>query len=101
MTDPAIRSDIARFARAVDRHCLEVAAPRLADFAGPVRVVWGTADRCFALESAKRLTAAFSDAELIEVPGVSTFVPIDAPEAVADAIVQLVGPISRRAQPSA
>ena len=53
-------------------------------FDGPVRIVWGTADRCFTLKMAKRLTAAFADAALIEVADVSTFVSIDAPKAVAD-----------------
>jgi pimeloyl-ACP methyl ester carboxylesterase len=89
MTDARIRGDIARFARAVDRDSLVKAAPRLRDFRGPVRIVWGTADRCFTLEMAKRLTAAFTDGELIEVADVSTFVSIDAPEAVADAIVSI------------
>ncbi len=89
MTDPAIRSDIARFARGLDRRSLVNAALRLRDFDGPVRIVWGTADRCFSLETAQRLAAAFPDADLIEVAGVSTFVSIDAPEAVANAIVSV------------
>jgi pimeloyl-ACP methyl ester carboxylesterase len=91
LTDRRIRADIARFARNVDRTALVTAAPRLADFPGPVRVVWGTADRCFTLATARRLSAAFSDGQLIEVPGVSTFVSVDAPAAVADAIVGVSG----------
>jgi pimeloyl-ACP methyl ester carboxylesterase len=89
MTDGRIRHDIARFARALDRTALVTAAQRLHDFAGPVRIVWGTKDRAFTLESGRRLAAAFPNAQLIEVPDVSTFVPIDAPEAVADAIAAL------------
>ena len=87
MTDGRIRQDIARFARGLDRDALVAAAPRLGEFEGPVRVVWGTADRCFTVATARRLAAAFRDATLVEVPGVSTFVPIDAPDAVVDAIV--------------
>lgn len=86
MTDARIREDIARFTRGLDRRSLVEAAPRLAEFAGPVRIVWGADDRCFTLASARRLTAAFPDAELITVPGATTFVPIDEPGAVADAI---------------
>ena len=89
MTDPAIRGDIARFARALDRRSLVVAAPRLRDFHGPAHLVWGTADRCFTLKSARQLAAAFDDATLTEVADVSTFVSIDAPEAVANAIVSI------------
>ena len=86
MTDRGIRGDIARFARGVDRKALTAAAPRLGHFDGPVRIVWGTADRCFTLATARRLSAAFPHAELVEVPGVSTFVSVDAPAAVADSI---------------
>jgi pimeloyl-ACP methyl ester carboxylesterase len=88
-TDARIRRDIARFASGVDRRSLVDVAPKLRDFRGPVRIVWGTADRCFTLKSARRLAAAFGDATLTEVADATTFVPIDAPEAVADAIVEV------------
>jgi pimeloyl-ACP methyl ester carboxylesterase len=87
LTDRRIRADIARFARGLDRHALVAAAPRLRDFAGPARLVWGTADRAFTVETGRRLADAFADGQLVEVPDVSTFVPVDAPAAVADAIV--------------
>ena len=86
---PAHPADIARFASNLDRTALVTAAPRLAEFAGPVRIVWGTADRFFTLATARRLAAAFADGQLIEVPDVSTFVAVDAPVAVADAIVDV------------
>jgi pimeloyl-ACP methyl ester carboxylesterase len=87
LTDRRIRADIARFARGLDRRALVAAAPRLRDFAGPARLVWGTADRSFTVETGRRLADAFADGEVIEVPNVSTFVPVDNPDAVADAIV--------------
>jgi pimeloyl-ACP methyl ester carboxylesterase len=87
LTDRRIRADIARFARGLDRHALVAAAPRLRDFSGPARRVWGTADRCFTVETGRRLADTFADGQLIEVPDVSTFVAVDAPEDVADAIV--------------
>jgi pimeloyl-ACP methyl ester carboxylesterase len=95
LTDRRTRVDVARFARGLDRHALVAAAPRLRDFGGPTRIVWGTADRCFTLEMGRRLARAFRYGELIEVPNVSTFVPVDAPAAVADAILTIpstVGP---------
>jgi pimeloyl-ACP methyl ester carboxylesterase len=46
-------------------------------------------DRCFTLSSARRLADAFADARLIEVPEATTFVSIDAPDAVAAAILDL------------
>jgi pimeloyl-ACP methyl ester carboxylesterase len=87
MTDRRIRHDIARFARGLDRNALLAASPRLRDFNGPARIIWGTADRCFTLTTAQRLAAAFANGELIEVPDVSTFVPVDEPGAVTDAVL--------------
>jgi pimeloyl-ACP methyl ester carboxylesterase len=87
LADRRIRADIARFARGVDRRALVEAAPRLRDVAAPAGIVWGTKDRNFTLETGRRLAAAFADGELVEVPDVSTFVPIDDPGAVADAVL--------------
>jgi len=87
--DRAIRDDIARFARAFDGKALVAIAPALRKFTGPTRIVWGTSDRCFTLSSARRLADAFADARLIEVPEATTFVSIDAPDAVAAAILDL------------
>jgi pimeloyl-ACP methyl ester carboxylesterase len=87
--DRAIRDDIARFARAFDGKALVAIAPALREFTGPTRIVWGTSDRCFTLSSARRLADAFADARLIEVPEATTFVSIDAPDAVTAAILDL------------
>ena len=89
MTDGRIRNDIARFARGLDRSSLIAAACRLRDFTGPARIIWGTADRCFTVATARRLAVAFTNGDLVEVPDVSTFVPVDAPAAVADTIVAM------------
>ena len=89
LSDRAIRDDIARFARAFDGKALVAIAPALREFTGPTRIVWGTSDRCFTLSSARRLADAFADARLIEVPEATTFVSIDAPDAVAAAILDL------------
>jgi pimeloyl-ACP methyl ester carboxylesterase len=89
LTDRAIRDDIARFTRALDRKALVHIAPALRNFRGPARIVWGTADRCFTLATARRLAEAFADARLLEVPGSTTFVSIDAPDTVTAAILDL------------
>ncbi|MFT3852689.1 MAG: alpha/beta fold hydrolase [Ilumatobacteraceae bacterium] len=89
--DARIRDDIARFARGLDRRCLVDAEAALARFTRPVRIVWGAKDRNFGIGTARRLAELFPAAELIEVPGVSTFVPVDAPDAVAAAILDVQG----------
>ena len=96
--DRAIRHDIARFARAFDAKALVGIEPSLHAFTGPARIVWGSADRCFTLATAHRLADAFADATLVEVPDATTFVSIDAPEAVTDAICDVaLGAELRRA----
>lgn len=96
LQDKAIRADIVRFAKALERTELVGAASWLGEFPGPVRIVWGTADRCFTLDNARRLAAAFPAADLIEVDNATTFVSIDRPAAVADAIGEVVAELDAR-----
>jgi pimeloyl-ACP methyl ester carboxylesterase len=56
----------------------------------PVLLVWGEACDFFPLADAERLAADFPDATLISVPAAKTWVPIDAPGAVTEAIVGFV-----------
>ncbi len=85
-TDRAIRADTARFMRGIDKGDLLDVSTRLGAFTRPVRLVWGDRDRFFKLEFARRLAETFPSAELITVADGLTFVPLDAPDAVADAI---------------
>jgi pimeloyl-ACP methyl ester carboxylesterase len=91
LSNAAIRSDITRFARGLQRHELVDAEAWLTRFDRPVRIVWGTRDRNFTLATARRLRDAFPNAVLTEVPDATTFVPIDAPDAVAIAIIAVRG----------
>ena len=63
---------------------------RLGEFAKPVLLVWGAADRFFKLSFAERLRDAFADARLVAVADGRTFLPLDDPERVADEIASLV-----------
>jgi pimeloyl-ACP methyl ester carboxylesterase len=51
-----------------------------------VTIVWGQRDRAFTPALGRRLAALFPNGTLIEVPGARTFVSLDAPAAVIDAI---------------
>jgi pimeloyl-ACP methyl ester carboxylesterase len=85
-TDPGVRRDAVRFLRAIEpRQLLEVST-RLDRFDGPVSVVWGAADHAFTTKLGKRLQQAFTDATFVPVPKSRTFVPLDAPTALADEI---------------
>jgi pimeloyl-ACP methyl ester carboxylesterase len=82
----AIRRDVTRFTRGMRRTELLDAATWLGQFEGPVRLVWGTRDKLFTIGLARRLAAAFPRAQLDEVADATTFVSIDRPDAVVNAV---------------
>jgi pimeloyl-ACP methyl ester carboxylesterase len=82
----ATRHDVTRFARAMQRNELIDAGTWLGRFSGPVRLVWGTRDKHFTTELGRRLAAAFPNAQLDEIADATTFVSIDRPDAVANAV---------------
>ncbi|VXB77978.1 alpha/beta fold hydrolase [Aeromicrobium sp. 9AM] len=87
LRDTAVRRDTSKFLRKVKPADLLDVSTRLNTFGKPVRLVWGNADRFFKLADGQRLREAFGDnAELVEVDGGRTFVPLDEPERVADEI---------------
>ena len=59
---------------------------RLTRFAKPVTFVWGQGDRVFTPSLGRRLAEVFSNGTLVEVPGSKTFVSLDNPKAVIEAI---------------
>jgi pimeloyl-ACP methyl ester carboxylesterase len=82
----AIRRDVTRFARGMQRTELAGAATWLGHFQGPVHLVWGTRDKHFTIGLGRRLAAAFRRAQLHEVADATTFVSIDRPDTVVSAV---------------
>jgi pimeloyl-ACP methyl ester carboxylesterase len=66
------------------------AAGAIPRFDRPVLLIWGEACDFFPITDAQRLASEFPRATLVSVPGAKTWVPIDSPVAVADAIVKFV-----------
>jgi pimeloyl-ACP methyl ester carboxylesterase len=89
-TDRRIAQNLATLLRAVGAMDLNDVATRLPRFAKPVTIVWGMADRCFTPALGRRLAALFPNATMVEVPGARTFVALDDPAAVVDAISTVV-----------
>lgn len=85
-TDPRIAQNLATLVRGVAAMDLTDVATRLPRFTKPVTLVWGMADRCFTPALCRRLAALFPNAATVEVAGARTFVSLDAPAAVVDAI---------------
>jgi pimeloyl-ACP methyl ester carboxylesterase len=84
--DSRICRDLAALLRQVAVTDLTEVATRLPKFTKPVTLVWGQGDRCFTPALGRRLAAVFPHSKLIEVPGARTFVALDNPTAVIDAI---------------
>ncbi|MGZ4179294.1 MAG: alpha/beta fold hydrolase [Solirubrobacteraceae bacterium] len=74
------------------------AAEAIPSFDRPVLLVWGDACEFFPISDAQRLAADFQDATLVPVPGAKTWVPVDNPAAVGDAIEKFA-PASRGGEP--
>jgi pimeloyl-ACP methyl ester carboxylesterase len=91
LEQPAIRDDLARFARGVKREDLLDVSTRLHQFTRPVRIVWGEQDRIFKPAFGRRLAEAFPNATYVGVPDARTFVALDAPERLAEELRELNG----------
>jgi pimeloyl-ACP methyl ester carboxylesterase len=87
--DSRIRQDLATLLRHVAKTDLIDVSTRFAKFTEPVTVVWGMADRCFTPSLGRRLADQFPNSTMIEVPDARTFVALDNPIAVTDAIATL------------
>jgi pimeloyl-ACP methyl ester carboxylesterase len=84
--DRRIRNDLAAVMKGIVATDLTDAATRFGRFTKPVTLVWGARDRCFTPTLAKRLAAQFPNSATIEVPEARTFIPLDNPPALINAI---------------
>lgn len=89
LEDSRICRDLAALLRQVATADLTDVATRLPWFTKPVTLVWGQLDRCFTPGLGRRLAGCFSNAKLIQVPDAKTFVSLDDPDAVVDAITAI------------
>jgi pimeloyl-ACP methyl ester carboxylesterase len=66
------------------------AAQAIPRFDRPVLLIWGDSCGFFPMAGAERLASEFPTARLVTVRGAKTWVPVDDPATVADAIVEFV-----------
>jgi pimeloyl-ACP methyl ester carboxylesterase len=85
-TDSAVRGDLIRFMKAVDKSISLDAAQRLPELRIPSLVAWAQDDRFFPRELGERLAATLPNSRLEPVENSGTFVSEDEPEALADLI---------------
>jgi pimeloyl-ACP methyl ester carboxylesterase len=85
-TSDTARRDAVAVTASLDPALTLRATPAIEAFGPPVTLAWGTQDKLFPVDHARRLRDAFPNATLIEIPECSAFVMLDAPGALADAI---------------
>jgi pimeloyl-ACP methyl ester carboxylesterase len=85
-TSAVARRDAVTLTASLDPALTMRAAPAIEAFDRPVTLTWGTEDKLFPLAHASRLRDAFPRSTLIEIPACSTYVMLDAPGVLADAI---------------
>jgi pimeloyl-ACP methyl ester carboxylesterase len=88
--DPRVFGDLVAALAGERPQLLIDAAEAIPRFDRPVLVVWGDACDFFPMTGAQRLASDFPHATLVPVPGAKTWVPVDNPAAVADAIAKFV-----------
>jgi pimeloyl-ACP methyl ester carboxylesterase len=88
--DPRVFGDLVAALAGERPQLLIGAAEAIPRFDRPVLVIWGDACDFFPMTGAQRLASDFPHATLVPVPGAKTWVPVDNPAAVADAIAKFV-----------
>ena len=88
--DPRVAADLVAAMAGFRPQLLLDAAAAISQFNRPVLLIWGDSCEFFPVSDARRLAAEFPSATLLTVPGAKTWVPIDNPVLVTDAIADFV-----------
>jgi len=86
ITDKAIRRDLGKVTRGMNKRYTLEAAEKLRGSEFPLLLAWAPGDRFFPISYAERLAAEVGGAKLVRIPDSATFVPFDQPNRVAAAI---------------
>ena len=87
--DDRIMDEVRRFTVAIDPALTIDAAERLKGFGRPIVLAWGTDDRLFPPEHARRFAAEVPDTRLELIEDSRTFVMLDQPDRLADLVTEV------------
>ena len=90
LENPDIRRDTQKFIRAIHPRYTIQAAKDLESFSAPTLMAWAPEDRWFKVELAERLAGSMPDARVVRIADSKTFVALDQPERLAQAIESFV-----------
>jgi pimeloyl-ACP methyl ester carboxylesterase len=86
LEEPRIREDTRKFILGIDPSQTVQAAKDLESFDRPTLFAWAPEDRWFKVEHADKLAASMPNARVERIPDAKTFVSIDQPDRLAEAI---------------
>jgi pimeloyl-ACP methyl ester carboxylesterase len=86
-----VRRDIKKVLRTISPRYTRAAAEELPHFHKPVLIAWGTDDKFFPAEHARKLAEILPNARLEWVEGARAFVPQDQPDRLAELLRDFVG----------
>lgn len=86
----AIRRDLGRFLRSVNKRHTLAAAEKLPAFDKPVLLAWATEDKLFPMSLATRLAERLPQASIVEIADSYTFIPEDQPAELAGHVIEFV-----------
>jgi pimeloyl-ACP methyl ester carboxylesterase len=88
--DAAIRRDTRKFILGSSPNQTIEAARALESFQAPTLFAWAPEDHWFKVAQAERLAASMPDARVVRIPDAKTFVALDQPERLAEAIASFM-----------
>jgi pimeloyl-ACP methyl ester carboxylesterase len=88
--DPRVAGDLVAAMAGFRPEVFNPAAKAILQFDRPVLLVWGDSCDFFPMAHARRLASNFPHATLVPVPGAKTWVPVDNPSALVEAITGFV-----------
>lgn len=90
LSDPGVKRDATKVTAGMHKRYTLEAAERLSELQLPLLLTWAPGDKFFPISYAERLAKETPNARIVEIPGASTFVPIDQPQRLADEIATFV-----------
>jgi pimeloyl-ACP methyl ester carboxylesterase len=94
-TDPRVAGDLVAAMAGFRPDLLVGAAPAIERLDRPVLIVWGESCEFFPMDDARQMASAFPSATLVTVPGAKTWVPVDDPATLVDAIAAFLPTVER------
>jgi pimeloyl-ACP methyl ester carboxylesterase len=90
LSDPGVKHDAKKVTAGMNKRYTLEAAEKLSSSDLPVLLAWAPGDKFFPIKYAERLAKTTPNANIVEIPGASTFVALDQPQRLADEIASFV-----------